>query len=91
MQKDNTFFSVVSLDTTLDAHLVWCHSINKEIDNMPKPVIRIQTRYQPDLHQWLADRAKQNTRSLNGELMEILKKMKEGEEQKAVFDRANNP
>ncbi|MEB4592001.1 hypothetical protein VSS37_13490 [Candidatus Thiothrix sp. Deng01] len=58
---------------------------------MPKPVIRIQTRYQPDLHQWLADRAKQNTRSLNGELMEILKKMKEGEEQKAVFDRANNP
>jgi predicted HicB family RNase H-like nuclease len=47
---------------------------------MPKPVIRTQTRYQPDLHQWLATRAKQNNRSLNGELMEVLKQLKEAEQ-----------
>lgn len=44
---------------------------------MTKQVIRIQTRYQPDLHQWLKDRAKRNNRSLNGELMEVLKQAKE--------------
>ena len=47
---------------------------------MPKSVIRTQTRYQPDLHAWLADRAKQNNRSLNGELMEVLKQLKEAEQ-----------
>lgn len=45
-----------------------------------KLVIRTQTRYQPDIHQWLAEKAKSSNRSLNGQLMEILKKAKEAEQ-----------
>jgi predicted HicB family RNase H-like nuclease len=43
---------------------------------MPKQVIRTQTRYQPDIHQWLVAQAKASNRSLNGQLMEILKDAK---------------
>jgi predicted HicB family RNase H-like nuclease len=51
---------------------------------MPKQVIRTQTRYQPDIHQWLAAQAKASNRSLNGQLMEILKDAKaQKEESKA--------
>jgi len=46
-----------------------------------KLVIRVQTRYQADIHQWLAEKAKSSNRSLNGQLMEILKKAKEEEEE----------
>lgn len=38
-----------------------------------KVKIRVQTRYQPEVHAWLVKRAQRNNRSLNGELMEILK------------------
>ncbi|MEN9503057.1 MAG: hypothetical protein RI964_2342 [Pseudomonadota bacterium] len=52
-----------------------------------KPVIRVQTRYQPDIHQWLINRAGQHNRSMNGELMEILKEVKEGTAEKAAYER----
>ena len=45
-------------------------------------VVRMQTRYQLEIHQWLACRAKRNNRSMNGELMYVLKKVKEVEERK---------
>ncbi len=46
-----------------------------------KPVIRVQARYQADVHAWLAERAKRNSRSMNGELMYILKQVREEEKQ----------
>jgi predicted HicB family RNase H-like nuclease len=42
-----------------------------------------QARMPADLHKWLANRAKQNNRSMNGELVGILEKAKEADEQKA--------
>lgn len=45
-------------------------------------VIKTQARYQPDVHAWLSKRAKRNNRSMNGELMEILKNVRAQEEQK---------
>ena len=53
-----------------------------------KPTIRVQTRYKPDIHQWLVNRAGQHNRSLNGELMEILKEVKEGTTEKAAKEQA---
>lgn len=47
---------------------------------MPTQTVRTQTRFKPDLHAWLVDRAKQNNRSFNGELMEVLKQAKEAEQ-----------
>ena len=52
-----------------------------------KPVIRVQTRYQQDLHKGLTDRARRNNRSLNGELMEILKEALTGTAEQAAFER----
>ena len=46
--------------------------------------VRTQTRFKPDLHAWLADRAKHNNRSFNGELMEVLKQLKEAEQKQAT-------
>ena len=51
---------------------------------MPTQTIRTQTRFKLDLHAWLADRAKRNNRSLNGELMEVLKQLKEAEEKQSA-------
>jgi len=42
---------------------------------------RTQVRIPVDVHQWLTGRAKQNSRSMNGELVDILKKAKEADEQ----------
>ena len=47
---------------------------------MPSQTVRTQTRFKPDLHAWLVDRAKQNNRSFNGELVDILQKAKEAEQ-----------
>jgi plasmid stability protein len=44
--------------------------------------IRVQTRYPADIHQWLTERAARNNRSMNGELVDILEKVKEEDEQK---------
>ncbi len=52
-----------------------------------KPVIRIQTRYQPEVHQWLTVQARANNRSLNGQLMEILKDAMEGKAEQAAYER----
>lgn len=41
-----------------------------------------QARMPADVHQWLAGRAVRNNRSMNGELVDILKKAKEEDEQK---------
>ena len=51
---------------------------------MPTQTVRTQTRFKPDLHAWLADRAKRNNRSLNGELMEVLKQLKETEQKQTT-------
>ena len=42
---------------------------------------RTQVRMPGDVHQWLTHRAKQNDRSMNAELIRILKEAKEQEEQ----------
>lgn len=46
-----------------------------------QPVVRMQVRYKHEIHQWLNERAKQNNRSMNGELMDILLRAKEDEAQ----------
>ena len=43
---------------------------------------KTQVRMPVDVHQWLAGRAARNNRSMNGELVDILKKAKEEDEQK---------
>ena len=43
---------------------------------------RTQVRMPGDVHQWLTHRAKQNDRSMNAELIRILKQAKEATEQK---------
>ena len=40
-----------------------------------------------DVHQWVTDRAKQNDRSMNAELVRILKEVKEGTAEKAAYER----
>jgi plasmid stability protein len=47
---------------------------------MTDPEKKTQTRMPADLHQWLTDRAKQNDRSMNAELVRILKEAKEADE-----------
>ena len=42
-----------------------------------------QARMPSNVHKWLADRAKRNNRSMNGELVDILEKTKEAEEEQA--------
>ena len=44
---------------------------------------RTQARIPADVHQWLTGRAKQNDRSMNSELVRILKAAKEADEKKA--------
>ncbi len=57
-----------------------------------KSVIRIQTRYQPDIHKLLAERAEKNNRSLNCELMEILKDALTGNTtQRMTYPNENAP
>ena len=43
---------------------------------------KTQVRMPADVHQWLTSRAGRNNRSMNGELVDILKKAKEEDEQK---------
>ena len=46
---------------------------------------KTQVRIPADLHKWLTSRAKQNDRSMNAELVRILKEVKaKEEEQKAA-------
>lgn len=40
---------------------------------------RTQARIPSDIHQWLTERAKQNDRSMNAELVRILRETKEQE------------
>lgn len=46
-----------------------------------------QVRMPDDVHQWVIDRAKQNDRSMNAELVRILKEVKEGTAEKAAYER----
>jgi predicted HicB family RNase H-like nuclease len=43
---------------------------------------KTQARIPADVHQWLTERAKQNDRSMNAELIRILRQAKEAAEQK---------
>ena len=45
---------------------------------------RTQVRMPTDVHQWLIHRAKQNDRSMNAELIRILKEAREATEKKAA-------
>jgi len=40
---------------------------------------RTQVRFPSDIHRWLTERAKQNDRSMNAELVRILRETKEEE------------
>ena len=54
---------------------------NQGINTMKQTQVRIPA----DVHQWLTDRAKVNDRSMNAELVRILKEVKaKEEEQKAA-------
>lgn len=46
-------------------------------------IVRVQTRYPSEIHQWMKDRAARNNRSMNGELIDILEKVKEADEQES--------
>ena len=46
-----------------------------------------QARMPDDIHQWVTERAKQNDRSMNAELVRILKEVREGTAEKAAFER----
>ena len=46
-----------------------------------------QVRMPAEVHQWLVNRAKQNDRSMNAELVRILKEVKEGTAEKAAYER----
>ena len=43
--------------------------------------VRTQTRIPENIHQWLAERAKHNDRSMNAELVRILRERMENESQ----------
>ncbi|MFM2318730.1 MAG: hypothetical protein RLZZ215_1351 [Pseudomonadota bacterium] len=43
---------------------------------------RTQVRFPSDIHQWLTERARRNDRSMNAELVRILRETKEAEEHK---------
>jgi predicted HicB family RNase H-like nuclease len=45
---------------------------------------RTQVRMPTEVHQWLTHRAKQNDRSMNAELIRILKEAKEATDKKAA-------
>lgn len=44
-----------------------------------KQLIKTQTRIPSDIHRWLTERARQNDRSMNAELVRILRETKEQE------------
>ena len=46
---------------------------------------RTQTRIPADVHQWLTGRAKQNDRSMNAELVRILKEVKAREAEQTYY------
>ena len=46
---------------------------------------RTQTRIPADVHQWLTDRAKTNDRSMNAELVRILKEVKAKETEQTYY------
>lgn len=48
---------------------------------------RTQVRMPTDVHQWLTHRAKQNDRSMNAELVRILKEVKDGTIEKTAYER----
>ncbi|MDQ5769934.1 FitA-like ribbon-helix-helix domain-containing protein [Thiothrix subterranea] len=48
---------------------------------------RTQARIPADVHQWLTDRAKTNDRSMNAELVRILKEVKDGTIEKTAYER----
>lgn len=48
---------------------------------------RTQTRIPAEVHQWLAERAKTNDRSMNAELVRILKEVKDGTIEKTAYER----
>jgi plasmid stability protein len=48
---------------------------------------RTQTRMPAEVHQWLAERAKTNDRSMNAELVRILKEAMDGTAEQAAFER----
>ena len=54
---------------------------------MTKTDKRTQARIPADVHQWLTDRAKTNDRSMNAELVRILKEVKDGTIEKTAYER----
>ena len=54
---------------------------------MNKTDKRTQARIPADVHQWLTDRAKTNDRSMNAELVRILKEVKDGTIEKTAYER----
>ena len=49
-----------------------------------------QLRMPDDIHQWVTERAKQNDRSMNAELVRILKEVKNGTAEKAAYERGRH-
>lgn len=49
-----------------------------------------QLRMPDDIHQWVTERAKQNDRSMNAELVRILKEVKDGTAEKAAYERGRH-
>ena len=49
-----------------------------------------QVRMPDDIHQWVTERAKQNDRSMNAELVRILKEVKDGTAEKAAYERGRH-
>jgi hypothetical protein len=48
---------------------------------------RTQARIPAPVHRWLAERAKTNDRSMNAELVRILKEAMEGAAEQAAYER----
>ncbi|MBD3643536.1 Arc family DNA-binding protein [Alcanivorax sp.] len=46
-----------------------------------KPVLRTQTRIPADLAEWLKDKAKSESRSMNGQLVALIREAKQKEAQ----------
>ena len=49
-----------------------------------------QVRMPVEVHQWVTERAKQNDRSMNAELVRILKEVKDGTAEKAAYERGRH-
>jgi hypothetical protein len=62
--------------------LIYRHIKSRKGSTMAQqPSVQYALRLPPDLRAWLADRAKENSRSVNGEIISILKDAQGGKDQ----------